>query len=127
LGKGADINIRDNAGYDVFDYISSGTGILRGHMKPFDRIGSSFRNEHMDEIIDIMINKINSNVKTMEKTLKNRGVDKFAAETIALEHFDPRNLSVYAEVREDNLFAKSKRKKGGKNKSKRSKTRRNKR
>ncbi len=127
LDKGADINIRDSVGYDVFDYISSGTKILRGIVKPFDIIGSSFRNEHMDEIIDMIINKVNRNVKTMEKTLRNRGLDKFAAQTIAIEHFDPRKLSVYAEVREENIFAKSKSrsKKGGKNKSKRM-TRRNK-
>lgn len=123
IKNGADINIKDNNGHDVFDYVSSGTGILRGEVKPFDPIGSSFRNEHMDEIIDSLINKINSDVKTMEKTLTKRGVDKFAAQTVATEHFDPRSLSVYSEMREEHRYRKSK--KGGKSKSKRSRTRRN--
>lgn len=125
IRKGADINIRDSAGYDVFDYISSGTRILSGNVKQFDRIGSSFRNEHMDEIIDLLINKINSDVRTMEKTMKKRGMDKNAAQTIAMEHFDPRSLSIHSEMREEHRYRKSK--KGGKHKSKRSRTRRNKR
>lgn len=124
IRKGADINIRDSAGYDVFDYISSGTGILRGEVKQFDRIGSSFRNEHMDEIIDLLINKINSDVQAMEETLEKKGMEKLAARTIAIEHFDPRSLSIQSEIREAHRNRKSK--KGGKRKSKRSRTRRNK-
>ena len=129
LDKGANINIRDNAGYDVFDYISSGTGILSGNVKPFDRIGSGFRNEHTQEIIDMLIDKINNDVETMEKTLRSRGLDKFARHTIAIDFFDPRNLSDKADIRQkhrDNK-SKSRSKKGGKSKSKRRMTLRTKR
>lgn len=125
IQKGADINIRDSAGYDVFDYISSGTGILRGEVKQFDRNGSIFRNKHMDDIIDLLIDKIISDVQAMEETLEKKGMEKLAARTIAIEHFDPRSLSVHSEMREEHRYRKSK--KGGKHKSKRSRTRRNKR
>jgi len=124
IKNGGDIYIRDNAGYDVFDYVSSGTRILSGNVTPFNPIGSRFRNEHMDEIIDLLTNKINNNVRSMEKTLRQRGMDKNAAQTIAIEHFDPRSLSVHSEIREEHRLRKSKSKKGGKRKSKRSRTRR---
>jgi len=155
LDKGANINIRDNAGYDVFDYISSGTGILSGNVKPFDIIGSGFRNEHTQEIIDMLIDKINNDVNTLEKVLRrrkpnaqsnttkknvsgNKGLGKEEARTIALELYDPRNLSDLSILRqkhrdiakskmEDKSKESHKSKEGGKSKSKRRMTVRTKR
>jgi ankyrin repeat protein len=158
LDKGANINIRDNAGYDVFDYISSGTEILSDNVKPFDRIGSGFRNEHIQEIIDMLIDKINNDVNTLEKMLRrkydrkpnaqlnttkrnisrNKELGKEEARTIALEFYDPRNLSDLSILRqkhrdiakskmEDKSKESHKSKEGGKSKSKRRMTVRTKR